>query len=212
MTKDKGQKTDDAAEGRYKKDSRGRLVPVESIKEVDLARDELVTQIVVDAMRVSETLRGFKERTLDDIEAFCELSAEKYDAPIGGTKGNITLTSFDGRFKVLRALQEQLVFDERLQAAKALIDECLDEWTGNTRKEIKTLIRDAFQVDKEGQISTSRVLTLRRLNFDDPRWARAMEAISDSLRVAASKTYIRVYERDEKTGKYKQIGLDLSGV
>lgn len=195
----------------YKKDGRGRLIPIESIKEVDLARDELVEEIVGKAKELSALLSSFKEQTLDDIQAFCDLSAEKYDAPIGGAKGNITLTSFDGRFRVLRSQQEQLVFDERLQAAKALIDECLDEWAGDSRKEVRTIIKDAFQTDKEGQISTARVLTLRRFNFDDPRWVKAMEAISDSLRVASSKTYIRVYERDEK-GKYQQLPLDLSSV
>lgn len=196
----------------YKKDARGRLVPIDSIKPLDLERDKLIEGIVIAAREVSAQIYDLKYKSLGDIQAFCELSAEQYNAPIGGSKGNITLTSFDGRFRIVRALQEMLVFDERLQGAKALIDECLQEWTDGSRKEVRTLITDAFQVDKQGQISTARVLTLRRLDFDDPRWLRAMSAISDSLRVASSKTYVRVYERDDKTGKYNLIPLDLAAV
>ncbi|MBV5329997.1 MAG: DUF3164 family protein, partial [Chlorobium sp.] len=90
-----------------------------------------------------------------------DLSAEKYGVTLGGVKGNINLVSFDGRFKVLREVSERLDFDERLQAAKALIDECLREWTRDSGAEVRTLIEDAFQVDKKGRINTQRILGLR---------------------------------------------------
>jgi Rad3-related DNA helicase len=196
-------------EQKYMQDSMGRLVPVESVKPIDIERDALVKQIVESARSLNAALADFKGRTHADIAAFAELSAERYGVKLGGRKGNLCLSTFDGRFRVLRAISDVLVFDERLQAAKHLIDECLNEWTDGARKEIRTLINDAFAVDKEGQISTARVLTLRRLNFDDARWNRAMAAISDSLGVATSRSYLRIYERGAD-GNYKQLNLDLA--
>ena len=113
---------------------------------------------------------------MGDVAAFVALSAEQYGAKVGGNKGNLTITTYDGRYKVQRQVSETLVFDERLQAAKALIDECITEWTEGSRDEIRALINDAFQVDKEGRINTGRVLSLRRLKIDDERWRQAMLA------------------------------------
>lgn len=196
----------------YKKDAQGRLVPIEMIKEIDLSRDELIEEIVTKAKEVSGVLASFKAKALGDIDAFVQLSAEKYGAKLGGSKGNVTLTSFDGRFRIIRAVSDLLDFDERLQAAKALIDECIKEWVKDSRKEVRTLIDSAFLPDKTGRINAKRIMGLRRLNIGDERWQRAMEAISDSLQVTGSRMYLRIYERIEGTDQYQQIGLDSVAV
>ena len=195
----------------YMEDAQGRLVPVGMVKDVDKARHEFVLEVVGKAQKLREEMGQFRDDVMGDMAAFCSLSAEKYNAKIGGDKGNLTLVSFDGRYKVQRQVSETLVFDERLQAAKELIDECITEWTEGSRDELKALINDAFQVDKEGRINTGRVLGLRRLNIKDARWLQAMQAVSDSLRVAGSKTYVRVYER-RSDGKYIPIALDMAAI
>ncbi|SCZ73713.1 Protein of unknown function [Photorhabdus luminescens] len=140
------------------------------------------------------------------------MSAEKYGTAKGGKKGNVTLYSYDGRFKIQRAMQDRIAFDERLQAAKELIDNCLADWTEGARPEIHALINQAFSTDKEGDINTGRVLALRRLDIDDERWQQAMVAIGEALQVIGSKSYIRVYERVGNTDQYKPISLDIAGV
>lgn len=196
----------------YKQDAKGRLIPIETIKPIDLERDQLVAEIIEKAQVVSQALATFKETVFADIGAFIELSAERYDAKLGGAKGNVSLVSFDGRYMVKRANQDTLTFDEGLQAAKALIDECVHTWTEGARSELRALINDAFNVDKEGNISTGRILSLRRLDIQDEKWQRAMTALSDSVRVQCSKSYIRVYERVGDTDQYRQIPLDIAGV
>jgi len=145
------------------------------------------------------------------IAAFVQLSADRYDVSLGGKKGNVTLHSFDGQYRVNLAMQDTLVFDEGLLAAKALIDECINEWTEGSRTELKTLINAAFQVDKEGNISTARVLGLRRLAIKDDKWQRAMDALSDSLQVHTSKQFVRIYERGQD-GEYQLMNLDIAKV
>jgi hypothetical protein len=196
----------------YWRDGEGRLIPENMVKPIDKARDDLVRELVGKAKAASAILADFKTKAFGDIGAFVEMSGEQYGVKLGGVKGNVTLLSFDGRFKIVRQIQEHLVFDERLQAAKQLIDECIQTWTEGSRDEIKALINDAFQVNKEGKINTARVLGLKRLNISDEKWLRAMQAIADSVQVAGSKAYIRIYERIGDTDQYQPISLDVAGV
>ena len=195
----------------YMENAQGHLVPLAQVKEIDLARHELVMEKVARALELQKQLSEFKAEIMDDIEAFIALSAEKYGASVGGKKGNVTLASFDGRYQIKRQISEFLTFDERLQAAKALIDECLKTWTQGSPSELRALVNDAFQVDKEGRINTGRILGLRRLDIDDDRWARAMQAISDSVQVRDVKAYFRIYERDEH-GHMRAIPLDVAAL
>ncbi|PJO78222.1 DUF3164 family protein [Neisseria brasiliensis] len=195
----------------YRQDAKGNLVPLANIKEIDLLRDELVMEIVGKAQTVQQQMAAFKADSMADIAAFVQLSADRYDVAVGGKKGNVSLHSFDGAYRVNLSMQDTLVFDEGLLAAKALIDECINEWTEGSRSELKTLINAAFQVDKEGNISTARVLGLRRLEIKDEKWQRAMEALSDSLQVHTSKQFVRVYKRDD-AGEYQLVSLDIAKI
>ncbi len=196
----------------YLQDAKGRLVPESQIKPIDLMRDALVRDIVSGAQDLNQILATFKRMAFADIAAFTEASAEQYGARLRGTKGNLVLYSFDGRFKLERRSQDNIRFDERLQAAKALVDECITAWSEGSRDEIKTLINDAFRVDQQGQVNTARVLGLRRLGITDSRWQRAMDAISDSVQVVGSSSYVRVYERVGDSDQYRLIPLDLASV
>lgn len=195
----------------YKKNSMGHLVPVETIKEEDLVRDQFVTESIEQAKLLSLRVAEFKLRLAGDMQALVELAAEKYGANLGGVRGNVTLSSYDGHFQVMRAIADTLEFNETLQAAKALIDNCLRRWTRDSRAEIRALIDQAFQVDKKGRINAKRILSLRQLKIEDEEWVRAMQAIGDSLTVTGSRTYYRLYERDER-GNYNQIPLDFSSI
>jgi len=195
----------------YREDSRGNLVKESSIKAIDLARDELTMEIVQKAKNVSTLLRNMKAQIYGDIEAFVEMSAEQYGVNLGGKKGNLTLLSFDGRYKVIRANADNIVFDERLYAAKELIDQCLRDWSKDAHPGLMMMVNDAFRADRNGELRTARVLALRRHNIDDPRWNRAMDAISDALQVVGSKSYIRVYERVGDSDQYRLIPLDIAG-
>ena len=189
----------------YWRDAKGNLTPAELVKDIDKARDALVHEWVERGRDLSKAISHFKEGIFGDVQAFIELSAEKYGAKVGGNKGNVTLFSYDGKYKIQRAINESLQFDERIQAAKVLIDECLNEWSEGSRPELKALIERAFNVDKEGNLNTSRILGLRRVEIQDSRWQNAMQAISESVQVVSSKAYVRLYERVGETDQYVPI-------
>ena len=196
----------------YWVDAKGVLTPEHLIKPIDKARDQLVGEIVERAIALNSALADFKLAGFGDIAAFVDLSANEYGVNVGGKKGNVTLHTFDGRFKIQRAMQDRIAFDERLQAAKALIDQCLTDWTEGASPEIRAIINRAFQTEKEGEVNTGAVLALRRLDITDERWIKAMDAIGEAVQVVGSRSYIRVYERVGDSDQYRPISLDIAGV
>jgi len=194
----------------YMVDPQGRLVPVETVEPIDLERNDLVIELVLKARELRQAMLKFKVESMADIAALVELSAEQYDIKLGGKKGNISLLSYDGKYKVQRSNSDHLVFDERLQVAKELIDQCIHRWAEGSGTEIRALVEHAFEVDREGKVNTARILTLRKIKIDDEQWIKAMEAIADSIQVAGSKTYLRLYERVGNTDQFEPISLDLA--
>jgi len=207
----KKKKAGNAKEQKFMTDSQGRQVPEELVKDIDKLRDQMVRRIADEAVKMKEILNQFKERIRDEIYSFVEKSAGEYGVKWGGKKGNITLNTYDGKYRLLVQMNDNITFDERLQVARELIGKCLNKWSDGARQEIKLLVNDAFQVDKTGKISTARVLGLRRLDIQDKDWQKAMTAITESIQITGTKQYLRVYERDEN-GEYQMIPLDVAAL
>lgn len=189
----------------------GHLVPEDLISPVDKLRDDVVREIIAKAIEQRNQLAAFKLQSMQKIEDFCDLSAAEYGVEWGGAKGNVTMLSFDGHYKLIRAVGEHRVFDERIQAAKKLIDECIEKWSEGAKSELKALIEHAFRVNKQGRIDVNQVLSLRQISIDDPDWKSAMDAIADAIQITGTSQYLRLYER-QGNGQYQQIPLDSAKV
>ncbi|TND55333.1 sulfate transporter [Aeromonas veronii] len=194
-----------------RQNAQGHWVPENLIAPADKLRDEVVLAIIAAAREQHAQLAAFKIGAMQQIADFVDLSAEQYGVAWGGTKGNVTLLSFDGRYKLIRAVGEHRKFDERIQAAKALIDQCIERWSDGASSEIRALVDHAFRVSKSGHIDVNQVLSLRQLNIDDPDWLLAMQAAVDAIQVTGTSQYLRLYERDAH-GRYIQMSLDLAKV
>ena len=196
----------------YWQDANGNLVPESKVKDIDKLRHQVVTDLCAMARQQRDGLRQFKHGAFGEVAALVATSLEQYGVKTGGEKGNVTLTSFDGKYKLVRQMQDRLVFGEQLLAAKALIDECVQAWSKDANDNIRALVNHAFQTDKEGKINTGRVLGLRSLDIQDEAWKQAMQVIADSTKTASTTPYVRFYERDEGTGEYRAISLDVAAV
>lgn len=196
----------------YRKRADGTLVPESMISDIDKLRDQTIERMIEAVKKEQAALTELKGQIFADIEAFVATSKEQYGVKTGGAKGNVSLVHFSGRYKIERQIQERLVFDERLQAAKDLIDQCIMTWSQGSSDEIKVLVNDAFRVNQEGELNAGRVFGLRRLPIKDEAWQRAMTAISDSVRVDGSKPYVRFYERVGDSGEYVAISLNFAAV
>jgi len=191
-------------------DGKGGLTPVDLIKPQHLLEDETVRKIIGYAAALSAQVTRFKEHSFEDIGSFEALLAQEYGTTVGGQKGNKTLQSVDGLFKVQVQVADHVDFGPELQIAKGLVDECLNEWAADARAEIRAIVTRAFNTDKAGQINRSEIFMLLRLDIEDERWKRAMQAIRDAMRIVGSKTYIRCYRRDRFDAPWQAISIDLA--
>lgn len=203
---------DTAVPDGYMRNAAGHLVPREQVREQDLLRDEIARELAGLAVALNTQLAGFKARALNDIADLVQIAGERYGVSLGGEKGNVTVTTYDGRYKIQRATAERIAFTEELEAAKALVNGCIDRWSQGANPHIRVLVDRAFRTDSKGQIKTASVLELLRLEIDDDEWTRAMEAIKDSIQNTGTATYVRIYERVGDTGQYRAIPLDLAAV
>ena len=194
----------------YMRDPKGRLTPLELVSDQDRLIDTFVRERLAKAAELSAAIAAFRQQTFDEVAALRELLLERYGAKKGGEKGNVSFTTFDGLGRVQVQVADRLTFGPELQAAKSLIDECLQEWTADGRAEVRRIVLDAFQVDKEGQVNRARILGLQRLAIDDPRWVSAMQAITDSRRVDSTAEYARFHRRPNPNAGWAAISLDAA--
>ena len=195
----------------YLRDAKGRLTPENLVRPQDLLQDEMVRKVIGYAEELSARIARFRGHSVDDIAAFDALLAQEYGGHARpSVKGNRTYLSYDGCCKVQVQIAERIAFGPELQVARDLVEECLGDWSKDSRDEIRTVVGHAFQVDKEGEISRSAIYSLLRLDIDDERWKRAMEAIRDAMRVIGSKTYIRCYRRSDPDAGWQPVTIDLA--
>ncbi len=193
-------------------DPKGRMVPDRLVSDADKLKDEVARKVLGFAEELSAQIARFRAHTFDDVYALLDLLKEKYGAAPGGPKGNVEIVSFDGCVKVQVAVADSITFGPELQAAKALIDECIAEWSDGSRDEIRALVTHAFETRKSGQIAREAVFGLRRLDIKDEKWRRAMDAITDSIRIVGSRAYVRVYKRRTAEEGWQMVQLNIAAV
>lgn len=194
----------------YMRDARGSLVPVEMIKASDLLEHELVQKVIGFGKDLSDQISRFKGHTFTDLGEFDALLAQEYNLTKGGPKGNRTYLSYDGLSRVSVRVADLIEFGPQLQTAKVLVDECLNEWSADSRAEIRAVVTRAFNTDREGKINRSEIFTLLRLDITDPRWLEAMRAVRDAMRIVGSKVYLRLETRTSPQDKFSAITIDLA--
>lgn len=196
----------------YVRNGAGHLVPEHQVREHDKLRDGVASDLARMALDINKALVSFKTKALADIDDLIAISHERYGVTIGGKKGNASITTYDGRFKVERQMAERLSFTEEILAAKELIDRCIRKWSEGANNHLRVLVDRAFRANKQGQIKTGDVLSLLRIEIDDPDWKLAMEALKDSIQVNGTAVYIRVYQRVGETDRYDPINLNIAAV
>lgn len=195
---------------RFMKLADGSMIPVEMVKPADKLRDDTVRDQFARAEVVSAALAKFKLGAFEEWDVFLEVLASQYKVKLGGTKGNVTFETLDGCFRIQIAVADHIAFGPELQIAKAGVDECLREWGAESRPEIQAIVSNAFRVDKEGRLNHGALLGLKRLAIEDERWLRAMQAITDSMRVIGSKRYIRFHKRANPQAAWVAVPMDIA--
>jgi hypothetical protein len=190
----------------------GSKVHPDLIRADKKLEDELVTDMLREALEQQEKLSRFREYSFERVEGFIDLLLQNYnlDRASGSKKGATTLSDFSGLNKVEIAVANKISFDAKLRLAKLKIDEYLNEVTQSASPELKTLVLRAFDVDKKGAIDAKKILALKSYAIAHPKWQEALSMIDEATEIVGSKRYIRFYRRDNQEAEWEQIPLDLS--
>lgn len=192
----------------YWEDPQGDLVPLQYVSKEDKARDRLVESVINDVEKHREAIKKLKEKIRTRVDTYLESMAYHYGE---NWKGNAKISNFANDKAVELSISEMIEFDEKLQIAKTKIDNCITRWTEGSNRPLAILVTKAFRADKAGRLNKRLILQLRTYDIRDTEWKEAMEIISDSIRVVASKSYYNFYNKDDE-GKWHSIVINFSNL
>ncbi len=195
-------------------DETGIAIPVNRITKAEKLAERKSGQIVKKAIDLNKRLKSFKrylkQAVMDVYEAFLNENGGKVKE---NYKGNFTLYNFDRSIKIEVNISEPIDFDDiTIQLAQEKLQEFLSKNINSKNEFIKELVLDAFKT-RRGKLDSKRVLNLTRWvqKVNDPLFTEAVELINKSIRRKPSKTYYKVFVKDDE-GQYQNIELNFSNV
>ena len=197
----------------YIETSPGRYVLETALTARQRMEHQTVNELIQEARELQGLISLFKAKAFDKVDQLRQTLAAQYNVDLAGKRGGMTLTSLGDRRRVQVSVGDTMTFGPELEAAKALIDQCLIDWTNGGNQNLAVVVNAAFHVGENKRVRMDRVMSLRQLKIEnDDRWDRAMLAIGDAVRTERSKMYIRFYERPSAEAELELIVLDFARV
>jgi len=197
-------------EGRWR-DPAGEFVPPKYIKTIDKRRDKLVEDLIQIAEEVSIKIAELKKLTLEGVDDHLAWIEKEYKIDQKTKEGNKVLSNFSMDKKVEIKIHKFVDFDERLNAAKSLIDDLIVKWSKGADEKLVVLVNEAFKTDGRGRLDKNRILSLRKLDFKEKEWKKAMELIADSVQVSGKRAYTKFWRKTDKD-TWETITLDIATI
>ncbi|MFE3868728.1 DUF3164 family protein [Flavobacterium sp. LS2P90] len=194
-------------------DESGISIPLNRITPTEKLFERSSAKLLKDANILNKGLADFKK-------LIQKLSAEAYQAFMASkditkeTKGNFTWFNFNRSIKIEMANSEPIKFDDlTILAAKDYLDQFLNENIDSKNEFVKDMIKDAFSTQRNGQLDVKQVLkiTKYKVRVNNDLFTKACDCIIEAVRRPSSKTYYRVWIKDD-IGQYQNIDLNLSSI
>jgi hypothetical protein len=185
-----------------------RTTPVERLMEIQSER------LLKKATKLNESLAAFKKETEEVCQEVYDKFIEEKKMNPDAKKGNFTWHNFDRTIKVEVSVNERIEFDDlTIKAAKEKFDQFLDDNITSKNEFAKEMIIDAFATQRTGKLDTKRVMQLTRheSKVNDKLFSEAVALINQAIRRPHSKTYFRIWQKDER-GEFQNIDLNFSSI
>lgn len=191
----------------------GRLKRFADLTEFEQIREELLQPLVQDWMKMWLDMADLSARFDEAFDRLDELNAPRQTQRAkAGRPGSVTRYTLDRSLCIARKRADTVRYDEdKLLAAKALIDDCVERWSEGGRDEIKQIAELSFTKNAQGEYSRSGMVRLRRISSSDPKWREAMDKIRDAELVDGVASYKLISVRDAQ-GHYQPLPLDIASV
>jgi hypothetical protein len=193
-------------------DAEGNLMRADRIPAHEKSKDKLVRRLSLKALKVAKAIQELHEETAKEFVDFIEQMATEYEVKLGGKLGNVTMFTFDRRFKIERCIQKREAVNEKVSLIIETTQACADRWSKGANKNLQVVSSRYFKKDRNGNYDVKALRDLKKLPVkDDDKWAEAMALIDEAIDVVGSATYYRFSVRDDK-GNYYGIPLAISDV
>ena len=190
------------------RDSNGQLVPVKYVAPYDKLRDKITRRIQVRFLKARATLETVVRDSVADLD---ELAACKESL---GAKGNFQARSFDALIQVSIRQQYNILLDERVVRARELmlgyVEGVLSKIGGNDAQALKLIVAEAFKANAQGFLPTGKIMSLLRMEIDNPDWRKAKQILQDAIKPQKGKRYLACEVRNSTQEDFRQIRLDIA--
>lgn len=194
-------------------DEAGTAIPYNRTTKAERLMERSSARLLKGALAINLKLNEFKQEIRDlSQEAYDAFMEEKNSTKEG--KGNFTWYNFNRSIKIEVSVNEPIQFDDlTIAAAKDKFDTFLDENVQSKNEFVKEMINSAFETQRAGKLDVKQVMNLTRYQskINDPLFTEAVNLINQAIRRPKSKTYFRVWMRDE-AGEYQNVELNLSSI
>ena len=194
-------------------DESGQPIPYSRITKSERLMERQSAKLMKGAKGLNKRLADFK----NEVSKICQ---EAYDAFMNEKgvnpdkrKGNFTWYNFNRTIKIEVNINERVDFDDlTVQAAKEKFTQFLDVNIESKDQFIKQMVLDAFETSR-GKLDARKVFGLIRYKskINNVLFQEAVKLLEESIRRPESRTYFRVWTKDEN-GKYNNIDLNFSSI
>ena len=194
-------------------DEAGMKIPVNRITPVERLMERRASEVYNKAIAANAQLAALKELIRTCSADVYDRFMEEKGIEQSNSKGYFTWYNFDHSVKIEVSIQDRITFDDMtIAAAQETLNAFLNEVVDSKFDFVKDLVRDAFATSR-GRLDAKKVLGLikYRDRIDHPKFHEATSLIESSIRRPDSKTYFRVFIRNEE-GQYEAIELNFSNV
>lgn len=193
-------------------DETGATVPVEYVSPGNRLKERHAATLLKEATIINKRLNIFKKQAQKLCTEVFEKMMDEYKVK-AGSKGNYTWFNFDRSIKVEVSINERIEFDDiAIKASKEKLDEFLNLSLDSKQEFVKELVADAFSTSR-GKLDAKKVMGLLkyRSKIKAPLFQEALDLLSSSIRKPSSKTYFRIWNRNDD-GSYSLIDLNFSSL
>lgn len=196
-------------------DESGSEIPYNRTTAAERLKERHAYALLSDAEAINKKAADFKTKITELVNEVIEAAREENSVKLEG-KGNFTWYNFNRSIKIEVNVNEQITFDElTIESAKEKLMELIRHNISGDDF-IISIVEDAFQTSK-GKLDPKKILGLRRHTERikntklKAEWSDIMTLIDKSISRPNSKTYFKVWKKDEE-GKYKGVELNFSAL
>ncbi|EOW2077614.1 DUF3164 family protein [Vibrio parahaemolyticus] len=207
MTTETKQATRPEAPEGFVYDASGNLISKANISAIDLRKDAFTASMVEQVKDQQKRLAQFKENLVKAFETFRTELLEQYDAKLHtrGSGDNVTIYSFDGRYKMSYKTPKLKALGPEFEASRELAREWFHKNKDNAPHDLLLPAQEFYT----GEMTLNKALKFIGWKVQDPILVKAQAAAKDSMIVIGKKSYFNFYERDEE-GEYQAVHLNFA--